>query len=78
MQLRISKNSQLLQHRTRQTMSKQEQHTTYFTTKRRTHDRHINSFDLLYDEPECYVCHNFGHKDSDCHLNNYKTYSRVN
>ena len=72
MQLRISKNSQLLQHRRRQSMSKQEHRTTQFRTKIRTHDRHINSFDLLYNEPECYFCHNFGHKDSDCHLKKYK------
>ena len=50
MQLNISKNSQLQQHRTRTTMSKQEHHTTKFTTKIRTHDRHIKSFDLLYNE----------------------------
>ena len=57
-----SKNSQLLQHRTRKSASKQEQHRTQFTTKRITHDRNNNSFDLLYNEPECCVCHNFGHK----------------
>ena len=38
----------------------------------------INSFDLLYNEPECYVCHNFGHKASNCHLKDYKTDPRVN
>ena len=59
-------------------MSKQEHHTTQFTTKRRTRDRHINSFDLLYNAPECYVCHNFGHKASNCHLKDYKTDPRLN
>ena len=59
-------------------MSKQEQHTTQFTTKRITHDRHISSFDLLYNDPKCYVCHHFGHKASSYHLNNYKTDPRVN
>ena len=78
MQLRISKNIQLLQHRTRQSMSKQEHHTTQFTTKTRTQDRNINSFDLLSNELECYVCHNFGHKASDYHLKNYKIDASVN
>ena len=73
-----SKNSQLLQHRTRQSTSKQEQHTTQCTTKGITHDRYNNSFNLLYNEPECYVCHNFGHKASNCHLKDYKTDTRVN
>jgi len=73
-----SKNSQLLWHRTRQSTSKQEQHTTQFTTKGITHDRYYKSFDLLYNEPECYVCHNFGHKASNCHLKDYKTDPRVN
>ena len=68
-----SKNIQLLQHRTRQSASKQELH----TTQRITHDRYNNSFDLLYNEPECYVCHNFGHKASKCHLKDYKTDPRV-
>ena len=37
-----------------------------------------NLFDLLYNEPECYICHNFGHKDSNCHLKDYKIDPRVN
>ena len=73
-----SKNNQLLQHRTRQPGSKEEQHTNQLTTKGITHDRYNNSFDLLYNEPECYVCHNFGHKASNCHLMDYKTDPRVN
>ena len=48
------------------------------TAQRITHDRYNNSFDLLYNEPECYVCHNFGHKASNCHLKDYKTDPRVN
>ena len=35
-------------------------------------------FDLLYNEPECYVCHKFGHKASNYHLKDYKTDPRVN
>ena len=59
-------------------MSKQKQNTNRFTIKTITHDRHINSYDLLYNEPECYVCHNFGHKASNCHIKNYKIGLRVN
>ena len=73
-----SKNSESLQHKTRQSGNKQEQHTTQFTTKGITHDIYNNSFDLLYNEPEYYVCHNFGHKASNCHLKDYKTNPRVN
>ena len=73
-----SRNNQGIQHRIRQSTNKKEHHTTQFTTKRITHDRHKNSFDLLYNEPECYVCHNFGHKDSNCHLKDYKTDPRLN
>jgi len=32
----------------------------------------------LYNEPECYVCHNFGHKASNCYMKNYKTEPRMN
>jgi hypothetical protein len=33
---------------------------------------HNNRYDLLFNEPECYVCHNYGHKVADCCLRNYK------
>ena len=62
----------MLQHKPSQSVSKQEHHTTQFTTKIRTRDRHINSFLLLYNEPECYVYNNFGHKASELHLMNCK------
>jgi hypothetical protein len=52
-----------LQHRTRQSVSRQ-QCTNYFY--------------LFYNEPECYICHNFGHKSLDCHFKNYKVDSRIN
>jgi hypothetical protein len=63
MQLRRSKNKQLLQHRNRQLGSRQQC---------------TNYFDLLYNEPECYICHKFGHKSLDCHLKNYKVDPRIN
>jgi hypothetical protein len=33
---------------------------------------HNNRYDLLFSEPECYICHNYGHKAADCRLRNYK------
>ena len=41
-------------------------------TERRIHDKLVNPFELLNNEPECYICHNFGHKAVDCHLRHYK------
>jgi hypothetical protein len=31
-----------------------------------------NKFDLLNNEIECYICHNYGHKSVDCRLWNYE------
>jgi hypothetical protein len=31
-----------------------------------------NKFDLLNNEIECYICHNYGHKSIDCHLKEYE------
>jgi hypothetical protein len=33
-----------------------------------------NHFDLLNNEIECYICHNYGHKSVDCRLKNYEQY----
>jgi hypothetical protein len=33
---------------------------------------HNNRYDLLFSEPKCYNCHNYGHKAADCCLRNYK------
>ena len=41
--------------------------------KRRTQNRNTNPFDLLYNETECYICHNFGHKATECNLKENKT-----
>ena len=40
--------------------------------RRRTHNRNINPFDLLYNEPVCFRCHNYGHKTVDCKLKENK------
>jgi hypothetical protein len=31
-----------------------------------------NNFDILNNEIECYICHNYGHKFVDCRLRNYE------
>ena len=41
--------------------------------KRRAPNINANPFDLLYNEPECYICHDFGHKAIDCNLKKIKT-----
>jgi hypothetical protein len=63
MQLRRLQNAQLLKHRTKQSMSRQHSN---------------NYFDPFYNELECYICHNFGHKALYCHLKNYKVDPRIN
>ena len=78
LQQRMYSNNQMLQHRVRQSMSKQERHTTQPPIRRRVQDINVNPFDLLYNELGCYVCHNFGHKASYCYLKDYKPYSRLN
>ena len=78
MKLRMPNNDELVQHRTRHSLSNQKLHTTQFTTERRTHNRHTNHFDLLYNKLECYICHNYGYKALECHLKNYRPDSRMN
>jgi hypothetical protein len=34
--------------------------------------RYNNNFDLLNNEIECYICHNYGHKSIDYQLRNYE------
>ena len=33
---------------------------------------HNNLYDLLLSEPECYIYRNYGHKDANCLLRNFK------
>ena len=33
---------------------------------------HNNCYDLLFSEPKCYNCHNYGHKAADCRFRNCK------
>jgi transposase InsO family protein len=39
---------------------------------KRTQVKHNNCYDPLFDKPECYIYHNYGHKSVDCHLRNYE------
>jgi hypothetical protein len=41
--------------------------------KRNNIYKHNNCYDLLLSEPECYNCHNYGHKVADYHLKNFKS-----
>jgi hypothetical protein len=34
---------------------------------------HNNRYYLLFSEPECYNCHNYGHKAADCRLRKYNS-----
>jgi hypothetical protein len=39
---------------------------------KRTQVKHINRYDHLFNKPECYTYHNYGHKAADCRLRNYE------
>jgi hypothetical protein len=56
-----SRNNYLPQQRLRQ-----------LSNKHNNNYEHNNRYSLLFSEPECYVCHNYGHKATDCRLRNYK------
>ena len=66
-----------MHHGVRQSVRKQDHYIIPPSNKRGIHDRNVNTFDLLYNEPECYICHNYGHKASECNLKNHITYSKV-
>jgi hypothetical protein len=70
-------NNYLPQQRLRQLSNKQSQTINHVMTGRRTQVKHNNSYehnnlyDLLFSEPKCYNCHNYGHKSADCRLRKY-------
>jgi hypothetical protein len=76
-QSRYSMNNYLPQQRLRQPSNKQSQTINHVMTGRRTQVKHNNNYehnnryDLLFSEPECYNCHNYGHKATNCHLMKY-------
>jgi hypothetical protein len=38
----------------------------------RVQTKNNNRYNTLFNEPECYICHIYGHKAVDCRLKNYK------
>jgi hypothetical protein len=76
-QSRYSMNNYLPQQRLRQPSNKHSQIMNHVMTGRRTQEKHNNRYehnnryDLLYSESECYICQNYGHKATNCHLKKY-------
>jgi hypothetical protein len=56
----------------RQPNNKQPQTTNHMMVGKRMQITHNNHYDPLFNEPECYICHNYGHKATDYRLKNYK------
>jgi len=56
----------------RQPSNKQPQTVNHVMVGKKMQIKHNNRYDPLFNEPECYICHNYGHKAIDCRLNNYK------
>jgi hypothetical protein len=72
-------NNYLPQQILRQPSNKQSEIINHVMTERRTQVKHNNRYvhnnhyDLLFSEPECCNCHNYGHKAADCHLRKYNS-----
>jgi hypothetical protein len=77
-QSRYSTINHLPQQRSRQPSNKQPQTINHAMAGKRMQVKHNNSYehnnhyDLLFSEPECYICHNYGHKAIDCRLKFFK------
>jgi hypothetical protein len=71
-QSRHSRYRYLPQQRMRQPSNKPPQTRNHLMDGKRTQVKHKNCYDPLFDEPECYICHNYGHKSVDCRLRNYE------
>jgi hypothetical protein len=56
----------------RQPSNKPPQTANHLMDGKRTQVKHNNRYDPLFDEPECYICHNYGHKFVDYLLRNYE------
>jgi hypothetical protein len=74
-QSRHPRNKYLPQQRMRQPSNKQTQTANHVMAGKRTQIKHNNRYDPLFNELECYICHNYGHKAADCRLKNYKPVS---
>jgi hypothetical protein len=60
------------QKRMRQLSNKPPQTANHLMDGKRTQVNHNNHYDPLFNEPEYYICHNYGHKSVDCRLRNYE------
>jgi hypothetical protein len=58
--------------RMREPSNKPSKTTDHLMDGKRTRIKHNNRYDPLFDKPECYICHNYGHKSVDCRLRNYE------
>jgi hypothetical protein len=56
----------------RQPSNKQPQTVNHVMDGERAQITHNNHYDPLFNEPECYICHNYGDKATDYHLKNNK------
>jgi hypothetical protein len=56
----------------RQPSNKQPQTTNHVMVGKRTQVDHNNHYNPLFNEQECYTCHNYGHKVVDYRLRNYE------
>jgi hypothetical protein len=71
-QSRYTMNNYLPQQRLRQPQSINQKMTGRRIQVRHNNNyEHNNRYDPLFSEPECYNCHNYGHKAADCRLKNY-------
>jgi hypothetical protein len=56
----------------RQPSNKPPQTTNHLMDGKRTQVKHKNRYDPLFNEPKCYIYHNYGHKYVDYCLRNYE------
>jgi hypothetical protein len=71
-QSRQPRNKYMPQQRMRQPSNKQPQTANHVMARKKTQIKNNNRYDPLFNELECYICHNYGHKDTYCGLKNYK------
>jgi hypothetical protein len=60
------------QQRMRQPINKQPQIANHVMARKKVQVKNNNRYDPLFNELECYICHNYGHKAADYRLNNHK------
>jgi hypothetical protein len=65
-QSRLPRNRYLPHQGMRQPGNKQPQTVNHVMTGKKAQIKHNNHYDPLFNEPECYICHNYGHKVADC------------